>query len=219
MSIENKELKSRIIDVSYKHNLSHLGSNLTAVDIINDIYEARAPSQWKPGWDEKFVNDSGHSGLAQYVVLEKFGYCEAEEMFLKHGVHPNADIDNGLYVSTGSLGMGIGISLGLALANREKNVYCLTSDGASNEGVFWESLRVAHEQKLSNLKVYLNANGFGAYEAISTAKLEKRIQAFGFPVDIRWTNMIGYPEWLQGLGGHYVTMDQTKYEEMKELLK
>ena len=216
--IENKELKTRIVDISYKHGLSHLGSNLTAVDIINEIYESKEPVCWKPSWDQKFVLSSGHAGLALYVVLEKQGFGDAEEMFLKHGVHPNADTASGIYVSTGSLGQGLPIAVGLALAKREKDVYCLISDGECAEGSIWESLRVAHEQRLYNLKIYLNANGWGAYEKISSAKLEKRIEAFGFPVQIRHTRVDELP-FLKGQAAHYQTMSEADYKCAKEILK
>ena len=63
--IVNKELKKRILEISYKKKLSHLGSCLTAVDIIDEIFKIKKP-------DEKFVLSSGHAALALYVVLEKY---------------------------------------------------------------------------------------------------------------------------------------------------
>ena len=50
---------------------------------------------------------------------------------MKHGTHPHRDLEDKIYCSTGSLGMGIGIAVGMALADRSKNVYCLISDGES----------------------------------------------------------------------------------------
>ena len=44
--------------------------------------------------EEPFILSNGHAGLALYVVLEKWGYAHAEELFDKHGVHPNRDIAN-----------------------------------------------------------------------------------------------------------------------------
>ena len=45
MSITNKDLKRRIIEISYKNKLSHLGSCLTAVDIIKEIYDVKKPDE------------------------------------------------------------------------------------------------------------------------------------------------------------------------------
>ena len=66
----NKDLKKRIFDISFRHKLSHLGSCLTAVDIIDEIYSIKKP-------DERFVLSSGHAGLALYVVLEKYNQGDA----------------------------------------------------------------------------------------------------------------------------------------------
>ena len=35
------KLKKRILEIAYKHKLSHLGSYLSAVDIIDEIYSKR----------------------------------------------------------------------------------------------------------------------------------------------------------------------------------
>ena len=32
------DLEKRILEISYKHRLSHISSNLTAVNIIDEIY-------------------------------------------------------------------------------------------------------------------------------------------------------------------------------------
>src|SRR2546427_251920 len=61
----NKDLKKRIIEISYKNKLSHIGSCLTAVDIIDEIYAIKKPN-------EKFILSSGHAGLALYCVIEKY---------------------------------------------------------------------------------------------------------------------------------------------------
>lgn len=200
--ITNKELKKRILEISFKHKLSHLGSNLTAVDIIKEIYDIKKP-------EEKFILSSGHAGLALYVVLEKIGRRDAEYIYLHHGVHPDRCTDCGLDCSTGSLGQGIAISVGLALANRNRNVYTLCSDGESFEGSFWESLQVARDQKLTNLKVYLNCNSWAAYRGVDADQLEKQVTAFGFPVNfVRTTNEFPF---LEGQSAHYVSLSENDY--------
>src|SRR5258708_998336 len=106
--ITNKELKRRILEISYEKKLSHLGSCLTAVDIIKEIYDVKKP-------EERFILSSGHAGLALYVVLESFGGRNAMDIFNHHGVHPDRCLDCGLDCSTGSLGQGLGIAVGMAL--------------------------------------------------------------------------------------------------------
>ena len=95
-------------------------------------------------------------------------------------VHP----DKGPFVdvSTGSLGQGLPIALGMALANRNKNVYCSMTDGEATEGSIWEALRIAYEQKITNLKVGINYNGYGAYSEINRKCLLDRVNGFGWKV-------------------------------------
>ena len=170
--MNNKDLKRRIIEISYPRKLSHLGSCLTAVDIIDEIFKIKKP-------EEKFVLSVGHAGLALYVVLEKYLGLNAEKIFEHHGVHPDRCSKCHIDCSTGSLGNGLPIAVGMALADRNKNVYCLISDGECSEGSIWEALRIASEQNLNNLKVYCNFNGWGAYKSISHLEFN----GF-FPVDI-----------------------------------
>ena len=139
------------------------------------------------------------------MVLENYGGLPAEEEIKQFGIH--CDRRGGCDASTGSLGQGLPIAVGIALADRSKNVYCLVSDGGLAEGSIWEAFRIAKEQKLDNLKVYLNANGWSAYDKVDTDDLIKRIEAFGFKIEVRRTNSdIGM--WAQGLAAHYKIADE-----------
>ena len=77
------DLKKRILEIAYKHKLSHLGSYLSAVDIIEEIYK-------KKNKEDIFILSSGHAALALYVVIEKYEGKNAEELFIKHGGHPHS---------------------------------------------------------------------------------------------------------------------------------
>ena len=207
------KLKRRIIQISYLLELSHISSCLTALPIIDHIYRMKKR-------DEVFVLSPGHSALALYVVLEDFyskkkGYygINAVELFHKHGVHPNRDLENGIFCSTGSLGHGLAISVGMALANRNKNVYCVISDGECAEGIVWESLAIAKKLKLTNLKLYLNYNGYSAYDKVDMIELIDKLRGFGFPINVWKANEMDY-SFLKGLEGHYHKLDEIDYEEI-----
>lgn len=159
------------------------------------------------------VLSAGHTALALYVVLEKNGLGNAEELFKKHGVHPNRDLEHGIYVSTGSLGQGLPIAVGMAMANKDRDVYVVTTDGEMAEGSMWEALRVAGENRLENLKVTCLANGYSAYKDVDVDLLDTRMQMF-YPSMIVRTDMFKYPEWLQGLRGHYHVMSDENYQEI-----
>lgn len=200
------KLERRIIDISYKKGLSHLSSCLTAVRLIDHIYLIKKD-------EDNFVLDNGHAGLALYVVLEKYWMRDAEKLFDKHGVHPNRDKEDKIDVSTGSLGQGLPIAVGMAIADKKHLTYVVTSDGAMAEGSNWEALRIAGEQRLENLRVTVNANGFSAYKKVDTELLDTRMQYF-YPSLVAKTQLYDFPDWIQGLNGHYVTMDEEKYKEV-----
>jgi transketolase len=199
-----RDLKKRLMDLSFEHKLSHLGSCLTSLPIIQEIYEAKDD-------DEVFILSNGHAGLAQYVVLEDLYGFDAEGLLEKHGIHPGRDPERKIFCSTGSLGSGLPISVGYALASREKNVYCLISDGECAEGSIWESLRFVKEKNISNLKIYVNVNGFSATEGIDTDYLRRRLLAFLPSIEIRETDSNGY-DFLDGVLGHYYVMEEEDYE-------
>jgi len=198
------DLKARILEIAYKHKLSHLGSYLSSVEIIDEIYSTKNP-------EDIFILSSGHAALALYVVLEKYEGKNAEELFLKHGGHPHRNEKDGIYCSTGSLGLGITVAVGRALANKNRKVYVLISDGESAEGSVWEALRFIQESNLSNIKVYVNVNGYAAYDKVDIKYLVDRLKAFLPSINIKYTNVNQYP-FLRGLNAHYHVMSEKDYK-------
>lgn len=170
---EQKQLRKRILELSYESNFSHLGSCLSAVDLIDAVYKTKKRN-------EKLVLSNGHAGIAWYAVLEKYGYFKDPKEIKKLNIHPDRNIKHDIHVSTGSLGQGLPIALGMALSDKKRNVYCMLSDGECAEGSIWEALRVAKEKKVHNLKIIINANGWGAYDKINLINLTKRIKGFGY---------------------------------------
>ena len=197
-------LKKRILEIAYKHKLGHLGSYLSAVGIIEEIYQTKKT-------EDIFILSSGHAALALYVVLEKYEGKNAEELFLKHGGHPHLDEANGIYCSTGSLGLGITVAVGRALANKNRKVYVLISDGESAEGSVWEALRFINDNHLSNIEVYVNVNGYAAYDKVDIKYLEDRLKVFLPTINIRYTSVNQYP-FLRGLNAHYHVMSEEDYK-------
>jgi len=188
------ELHSRILEISKKLGLSHLGSNLTSVNIIDEIYSEKKDN-------EPFILSSGHAGLALYVVLEKYYGLNATELFLKHGTHPSRSESDKIYCSTGSLGHGLPIALGMALADRNKKVYCLISDGECCEGTIWETANVVNKYFVTNLELYLNWNGWSAYDRIDLTMISNVKTLFPY-IRICETRVEDYG--LKALSAHYV---------------
>lgn len=226
---EQKRLRIRILELSFAANFSHLGSCLSAVDLVDAIYKVKKKN-------EIFILSNGHAGVAWYAVLEKYGYFKNPKTINKLNIHPDRNIDHDIHVSTGSLGQGLPIALGMALADRKKNIYCMLSDGECTEGSIWEALRVAKEKKVHNLKIIINANGWSAYDKVDLSYLVKRIKAFGYLVEkvdghdskkilkllskknskkqvclFAYTSVEQFP-FLKGQDAHYYILDRQNYE-------
>jgi len=201
-----EKLQKRILEITFQEKLSHLSSCLSALPIIHEIYDQKKE-------DEIFILSNGHAGLALYCELESRYGIDPVMLLHKHGIHPGKDLENKLYCSTGSLGSGLPIAVGHALADRNKNVWCMISDGEAAEGSIWESLRFAHEQQLDNLRVYVNINGMGAYDYIDVDYLEKRLLAFLPTINIRKSEPTKLP-FAEGLLSHYYVMKPEDYAKL-----
>jgi transketolase len=200
--------------LAYKYKTSHIGSCITAIDIINEIYKKKKDK-------DIFILSSGHAALAWYVILERFYNEDADKLYLKHGTHPNTD--KHIFCSSGSLGHGLPIAIGAALADKKRDVYVLTSDGEWAEGSMLESMRLIQEARrgehsnntLGNLKVYINVNGYGAYKRIDPTIFEWSFGGIGF--FIRRTN-VNELSFLEGLDAHYHVMTDDDYRLAQEEL-
>jgi len=204
-------IAQRIISVSKKLGLTHLSSNLTAANAIEAVYETKEK-------DEKFILSNGHAALSLYLITHP---DDDECLPIQENIHADRKWAD---CSTGSLGHGLGIAVGMALANRDKNVYCMISDGESMEGSIYEALRIAADLKLTNLKVVCNANGYGAYSKIDLNKLMTIFRSLGWgiwpaeddkesikmglntrvdDIPVMVFNKTTAPEPYNSIGGHY----------------
>jgi transketolase len=228
-----KLIRKKLLCMIHQAHASHIGSALSSIDIIDAVYSIKKKN-------EKFILSNGHAGSALYIILEKYGYLKKPDLE-KLNAHPDRNITNGIDVSTGSLGQGLPIAVGMALADKNKTVYCLISDGECAEGSIWESLRLIHDLNICNLKIIVNANGWGAYDPISKNNLKKRFKGFGFNlfvinghkpkeivnalkiVNIKPTLIFAETlseqfSFLHGLDAHYYVLNDNDYQlAMKKL--
>ncbi len=195
-----KKLHNRIIDISYSEKLSHISSCLTTLPILYSIYNNKKK-------DDIVILSNGHAGLAQYVCMEYFENNDAIELFHKYGVHPEKNKQDNIACSTGSLGLGLLIAVGHALANKNRNVWCVISDGECCEGSVWEALYYLSKNPINNLFINVNANGFSAYDTVDIKKLTNILSAFNIKnLEINDTSYIfdEFPFLKQkGIESHY----------------
>jgi transketolase len=214
---ENKNILRNILRISFEKRLSHIGSCLTAAPIIHSCLVSKKKN-------DPFILSSGHAGLALYCVLEELRNEKglAEKLFDKHGVHPNRDIENDIWASSGSLGHGIGIGIGYALADQSITPHILISDGECSEGSIYEALRVAKEAGIW-MNIFVNCNGYGAYKSIEKQSL---IDSFGpymsstspCLLTLCETKVFSKADCLSGLSAHYYVMNESDYKNILQEL-
>lgn len=199
------KLRKRILELAYKNKLSHIGSALSCVGILDEIYAERKPT-------DPMVLSCGHAGLGLYVVLEKYEGQDAQALIESCGVHPKRSERSGIWCSTGSLGQGITVAVGMALASPDKSVYCVISDGECAEGSVYEALLFILRNKVPNLKLYLNYNGYSALGEVRwlpDIAVDRANPCFFDISDLKIP-------FLTGLDAHYYTMTDNDWEWVNE---
>lgn len=225
-SLEMKELLSkarrRLLDMHFRAKAGHIGGNLSCLEATMVLHHLVMAPQ------DQFVLSKGHSAGALYVALWSQGKLTDRELdtFCQDNTtlpgHPSGPGIPGLLFSTGSLGHGPSLAAGLALAARHKQsdrqIYCLCSDGEWQEGSCWEALIFAVHQRLSNLTLLIDQNGWQGFgrteEVISCSDLTPRLKAFGASVAL--VDGHNVEDILVGLGArephkpHIVVLKTTK---------
>lgn len=151
-----RKLRRDIVKASYLAGACHIGSALSCVEIIYDIYCKMRPK-------DIFVFSKASGAAALYAVLAEWDYFNHNVIHLYLQMYPLASRRvPGVAVDSGSLGHGLPQALGMALADRTRNIYVLLSDGELEEGTTWECLLFKKKHKLNNVKIYVDHNGFQA---------------------------------------------------------
>ena len=195
----SKDLKKKILDISFKKKAHHIGSCLSCIDLLCALYFGFMKIDKKRIYkNDKFIMSKGHAALSYYLVLMKLKFFS--EKFLlneyltnngKLGGHPDMNMKLGIDFSSGSLGNGISVAAGMAYAHKadkQKNkVFTLIGDGECNEGIVWETALFAGHHKLNNLFVIIDYNklqGFGSTNKILNLEpLKSKFQSFNWNVD------------------------------------
>lgn len=218
-----KQIRKNIIQASFLAQACHIGSSLSAVEILVDLFWRRMKK------DDLFVWSKASGVAALYSVLAEKGYFPRKKIayYLKKYPLPNRKV-LGVMIDGGSCGHGLPQAVGIALAlkkDKKKNkVYCLMSDGEIEEGTFWESLLFIRKHKLKNLKIYIDWNQYqacGKIEDILDIPWDF-IKKQGIKViktkkgaDISFIEKSfekGNPDW------HYLNLSKSQYQQaLKEL--
>lgn len=165
------DARKTVLRMIYKAQTSHIGSNLSCIDLLTVLYEKAYIN--KKDWEnrDRILLSKGWAAASLYYFLYRKGllskkglnsYCQ-EDSNLIGLAEPVAP---GIEFAGGSMGHGLPAAVGMALAakrlGKKYNVYCVMSDGELNCGTTWESLLIARHHNLDNLMVIIDDNGWQA---------------------------------------------------------
>lgn len=160
-----KEARLKVLELIYKAQTSHIGSNFSCIDILTVIFEKFDFEK------DVFVLSKGWAAASLYYFLWRRGRITEEELnsYCQEGskfIGLAEPIVPEIKIAGGSMGLGFPGAVGIALAKKLKKdngkVYVLMSDGELNCGTTWESALIAAHHKLDNLVVIVDSNGFQA---------------------------------------------------------
>lgn len=192
-------LRRTVLDMAYAGQTVHIGCAFSIIELLAVLYRSHlrfSPIDPEfPGRD-LMVLSKGHGVMAQYACMYEIGWIgeDAVAGYFSDGSALKGLSDSrvpGLEVTSGSLGHGLSIAVGMALGARrngtDQRVFVIVGDGEMNEGPNWEAMLFAAQQKLNNLVVLVDENGFQAMgrtdEIIALGNLASKFETFGFDVE------------------------------------
>jgi transketolase len=164
--------RRRAISMSYRAKSAHLGSSLSAIEILDAVFHASnlRPDTMRAQFRDRIVFSKGHAAMGYYATLEQYGLVEPGrlEIYLQEGTAlwghvTRADDVPAIDASSGSLGHGLSLATGLALGHRlqqrdDLRVFCILSDGECDEGTTWEAAMFAGARRLDRLVAIVDYN-------------------------------------------------------------
>ena len=193
-----RAIRSDALKMVHRANSSHIGSCLSAADLLAALYGSVLRVDPKlPVWEQRdrFILSKGHAGAILYAVLAEQSffpvswldsYCQIGSPLLGHASHHVPGVE----VSTGSLGHGLPIGCGAALGAKRDGqgyrVFVMLSDGELDEGSNWEAILFAGHHQLDNLVAIVNYNKIQSLgpvaEVLALEPLADKWRDFGWAV-------------------------------------
>lgn len=166
-----RRIRVKTIEMTNRAGSSHVGSVLSAVEILTALYGSVMrvyPEDPEREDRDRFVMSKGHAAAGLYAVLSFRGFfpeARLDEFYIDggslagHATHKGVP---GVEVSTGSLGHGMALATGLAYGAKRLgqrwHTYVLLSDGECDEGSTWEAALLAAAWRLDNLTAVIDYN-------------------------------------------------------------
>ena len=182
-------------------NSGHPGGSLSSVEIMTALYfRIMRHDAQNPLWPDRdrLIVSKGHATPVVYGTMAEAGYFPVQELdtFRQLGSrlqgHTVMQKPPGVEMSAGALGMGPSFALGHALAGRldgrDYHVYCLLSDGDSEEGQTWEAVMASAHYKADNLTAIVDRNhiqndGYSDYDRFRGGNGQRPERAGGWVME------------------------------------
>lgn len=199
-TLELKQMANHLrfvaVDMVYRGKDGHPGPALSIADIVATLFfDEMNIKPEDPEWEDRdrFILSKGHACPIYYAALSERGYFgekikdfKLRALGSKFQGHPVMNKTKGVDMTSGSLGNGISIGTGMAIAGKYKkkdyNVFVIVGDGELQEGVCWEGINAAAGQKLDNMIVFVDKNGWQSggsiEETIGSNNIKERFEAF-----------------------------------------
>lgn len=195
-SFDPRALRRHVLRMAHRGASPHVGCALSIVEICAALYGGGMrydPADPRHPDRDLLVLSKGHGVMALYACFRELGWLGEADLanYLAAGtrIRGLCEVDvPGCEVSSGSLGHGlpvaVGMALGLARRGSGRRVFCIAGDGELDEGSMWEAILLAAHRRLSNLTLFVDANGCQAMgrcdEILRTEPLMGKFAAFGF---------------------------------------
>ncbi|PIT92654.1 MAG: transketolase [Candidatus Harrisonbacteria bacterium CG10_big_fil_rev_8_21_14_0_10_42_17] len=199
LELKANEIREDIIAMLMEAGSGHQAGPLGMADVFTALYfHIMKHDPQNPRWvdRDRLILSNGHICPVQYAALAHAGYFPHAELktLRKLGSrlqgHPHRGTLPGVDASSGPLGSGPSQAAGMALAarldNKKHQIYCLTSDGEHDAGIYWEAVMFAAKYKLSNMTIIIDRNNIqidGTTEQVMPLEpLREKYEAFNWHV-------------------------------------
>ncbi len=189
------DARKKVLEMIHRAGTSHIGSNFSCIDILTVLFSKLNLDNHLRKNRDRFVLSKGWAAASLYYFLAQKGiipkkdlktYCIGNSKYIGLA-EPSV---RGVEVAGGAMGHGLPIALGMALAaklGKEKwKTYVLMSDGELDCGTTWECAALASHNKLNNLILIIDCNGFQAMgtkkEVLDMEPLIGKWKAFNWTV-------------------------------------
>jgi transketolase len=190
-------IRKKVLDISYLSQMSHIGSSLSCVDILNAIYSVVDLNKIKINdlKKDRVILSKGHAVSAIYATLSLYKVMSNEDIESinkngsVYGGHPPIGIHS-IDHPTGALGHGASVGVGMAyvmkyLDKNEGKIFVVLGDGELDEGSNWEAFLQASTLKLDNIYFLIDCNclsGIDSTDCCNLEDLEDKFNAFSMNV-------------------------------------